>query len=130
MSERKNNFSEAWWKRKAVYVIVAVIGLVLSGFGFVTQDQVDAFAASPLLATLVGLVAASKTNPGSDSTATAADVARAATDGAASQANPADIAKQVAEYFQPAGKHAVDVATDTVNKAATSVSEYYNDRSS
>lgn len=124
MSERKNNFGEAWWKRKAVYVIVAVIGLVLSGFGFVTQDQVDAFAASPLLATLVGLVAASKTNPGSDSTATAADVARAAADGAASQANPADIAAQVVNQIDTYGKHAAKAA----NEAYTSVSEYYNNR--
>lgn len=68
-------FNEPWWRRKAVYVAVAVIGLVLTGFGVVTQDQVDAFNASPLLATLVGLFAASKTHEGSDSRTTDSQVA-------------------------------------------------------
>ena len=76
--KNEKQFNKSWWRRKAGYVLVAVIGLVLTGFGFVTQDQVDAFTASPLLATAIGMFAAAKTNAGSDSTVTAQDVAIAA----------------------------------------------------
>lgn len=120
----KKKFTQAWFIRRAAYAIVGIVLLVLAGFGLIEESQIDTIAASPILGALVAFVASAKTNPGSDSTVTAKDVEQAA------KPDHADIAKQVAEYFQPAGKHAVDVATDTVNKAATSVSEYYNDRSS
>lgn len=122
MKEKK--FKEGWWLRRASYAVVGVVLLALAGFGLIDEGQIDTIAASPILGALVAFVASAKTNPGSDSTVTAKDVEQAA------KPDPADIAKQVAEYFQPVGKHAVDVATDTVNKAATSVSEYYNNRSS
>lgn len=74
MSEKKTNFTQSWWVRRAAYVLVAVVGLVLTGLGYATQDQVDAFTASPLLGTVVGFVAAMFTHRGSDSTATGEDV--------------------------------------------------------
>lgn len=117
-------FTQPWFIRRAAYAIVGIVLLVLAGFGLIEESQIDTITASPILGALVAFVASAKTNPGSDSTVTAKDVEQAA------KPDPADIAKQVAEYFQPVGKHAVDVATDTVNKAATSVSEYYNNRSS
>lgn len=120
----KKKFTQPWFIRRAAYAIVGIVLLVLAGFGLIEESQIDTIAASPVLGALVAFVASAKTNPGSDSTVTAKDVEQAA------KPDPADIAKQVAEYFQPVGKHAVDVATDTVNKAATSVSEYYNNRSS
>ena len=115
----KKKFTQPWFIRRAAYAIVGIVLLVLAGFGLIEESQIDTIAASPILGALVAFVASAKTNPGSDSTVTAKDVEQAA------KPDPADIAKQVAEYFQPVGKHAVDVATDTVNKAATSVSEYY-----
>ena len=74
MSEKKRNFREGWWIRKAIYVVVAVAGVVATGFGVVSTEQVDAITASPVLATVVGLIAASFTNRGSDSPVTEADV--------------------------------------------------------
>lgn len=118
----KKKFTQPWFIRRAAYAIVGIVLLVLAGFGLIEESQIDTIAASPILGALVAFVASAKTNPGSDSTVTAKDVEQAA------KPDPADIAKQVAEYFQPVGKHAVDVATGTVNKAATSVSEYYNNR--
>lgn len=67
---------EPWAVRKAAYILVGAVGLVLWYFGFIEQDQADALANSPLLATLVSWVAAAKTHEGSDSTATDSDVAR------------------------------------------------------
>lgn len=67
---------EPWALRKLAYIIVGFVGLVLWYFGFIEQDQADALANSPLLATLVSWIAASKTHEGSDSTATEEDVAR------------------------------------------------------
>lgn len=116
----KKNIKQPWFIRRAAYAIVGVALLVLAGFGLIEEAQIDAIAASPILGALVAFIASAKTNPGSDSTVTAKDVEQAA------KPDPAAIAREVAEYFQPVGKHAMSVATDTVNKAATSVREHYN----
>ena len=115
MSEKKRNFREGWWIRKAIYVVVAVAGVVATGFGFASTEQVDAITASPVLATVVGLIAASFTNRGSDSPVTEEDVevARSAT-----VVDPSEVAAQVVEQINNYGKHA--------QETITSVADYYN----
>lgn len=116
MKDKK--FKESWWLRRAAYAVVGVVLLALAGFGLIDEGQIDTIAASPVLGALVAFIASAKTHSGSDSTATAADVARAAADGAASQANPADIAAQVVNQIDTYGKHA--------QETITSVADYYN----
>lgn len=120
MSEKKRNFREGWWIRKAIYVVVAVAGVVATGFGFVSTEQVDAITASPVLATIVGLVAASFTNRGSDSPVTEEDVEVARS---AAVVNPSEVAAQVVEQINNYGKHAAGVVKD---KAEQTVADYYN----
>ena len=114
MSEKKRNFREGWWIRKAIYVVVAVVGVVATGFGFASAEQVDAITASPVLATVVGLIAASFTNRGSDSPVTEEDVevARSST-----VVNPSEVAAQVVEQINSYGKHA--------QEQVKSVADYY-----
>ena len=114
MSEKKRNFREGWWIRKAIYVVVAVVGVVATGFGFASAEQVDAITASPVLATIVGLIAASFTNRGSDSPVTEEDVevARSST-----VVNPSEVAAQVVEQINSYGKHA--------QEQVKSVADYY-----
>ena len=114
MSEKKRNFREGWWIRKAIYVVVAVVGVVATGFGFASAEQVDAITASPVLATVVGLIAASFTNRGSDSPVTEADVEAARS---SAVVNPAEVAAQVVEQINSYGKHA--------QEQVKSVADYY-----
>lgn len=82
MSEKKTQFKSSWWIRRASYLIIGVAGLIAAGFGLIDEGQLDALTASPLLATVVGFIAAAFTHQGSDSTVTANDVAKAAAAGA------------------------------------------------
>ena len=82
MSEKKTQFKSTWWIRRAAYLVIGVAGLIAAGFGLIDEGQLDALTASPLLATVVGFIAAAFTHQGSDSTVTATDVAKAAADGA------------------------------------------------
>lgn len=128
--KNEKQFKKPWWIRRAAYVLVAVIGLVLTGLGYATQDQVDAFTASPLLGTVVGFVAAMFTHRGSDSTATGDDVraerevaiAAAASHGGPSvEAIVAEALKQVNSY----GEHALGEAAKHVRSAVDSTADYY-----
>ena len=114
MSEKKRNFREGWWIRKAIYVVVAVVGVVATGFGFASAEQVDAITASPVLATVVGLIAASFTNRGSDSPVTEEDVEVARS---SAVVNPSEVAAQVVEQINSYGKHA--------QEQVKSVADYY-----
>ncbi|MDN6706713.1 hypothetical protein [Corynebacterium glyciniphilum] len=111
---KDKNFTQGWWIRRAVYAVVTVVLLVAAGFGLIDEGQIDAVAASPILGALVTFLAAAKTNPGSDSTATAADVAAAQE----SQPSADDIAQRVVDGINTYGKHA--------QEAVTSVADYYN----
>lgn len=82
MSEKKTQFKSPWWIRRAAYLVIGVAGLIAAGFGLIDEGQLDALTASPLLATVVGFIAAAFTHQGSDSTVTATDVAKAAAAGA------------------------------------------------
>ncbi|MDN6660973.1 MAG: hypothetical protein L0L26_03790 [Corynebacterium variabile] len=82
MSENKTKFKSSWWIRRAAYLVIGVAGLIAAGFGLIDEGQLDALTASPLLATVVGFIAAAFTHQGSDSTVTATDVAKAAAAGA------------------------------------------------
>lgn len=82
MSEKKTQFKSSWWIRRASYLVIGVAGLIAAGFGLIDEGQLDALTASPLLATVVGFIAAAFTHQGSDSTVTATDVAKAAAAGA------------------------------------------------
>lgn len=82
MSEKITKFKSPWWIRRAAYLIIGVVGLIAAGFGLIDEGQLDSLTASPLLATVVGFIAAAFTHQGSDSTVTADDVAKAAAAGA------------------------------------------------
>lgn len=76
----KNSFREPWFIRRALYLVISAVLLVLSGIGIVQAEQIDSLTAtlSTTLGTLLGAlgtgIAATKTNRGSDSTATYADL--------------------------------------------------------
>ena len=108
MSEKKTQFTSSWWIRRASYLVIGVAGLIAAGFGLIDEGQLDALTASPLLATVVGFIAAAFTHQGSDSTVTAADVAKAVADGAQATAQ-ADVAGRV--------QAAVDAAVSTLPTA-------------
>lgn len=110
----KENIKQPWFIRKAAYALVGVVLLVLAAFGLLDEGQIDAIAASPILGAAVAFFASTRTHSGSDSTATAADVAAAKVD-------PADIARQILEGFEPAGRHALN----ETRKAAQTVADHY-----
>lgn len=84
--------------RRWVYVVVGLAGIIAAYFGVVDEQQLDAITASPLLATIVGWVAAMFTHEGSDSRATDADVARA---GSAAALDVEQLAAEVAGKLLP-----------------------------
>lgn len=108
MSEKKTQFKSSWWIRRAAYLVIGVVGLIAAGFGLIDEGQLDALTASPLLATVVGFIAAAFTHQGSDSTVTATDVAKAAADGAQATVQ-ADVADRV--------QAAIDAAISTLPTA-------------
>lgn len=112
---KEKNFKQGWWIRKAGYVIASVIGLVLTGFGVVTQEQVDVATASPLLVTLIGSVAAFFTHRGSGDPTTREDVELAE---AAGHGGPARVDVQAViaalDQVQSTGRHALNEAQETV----------------
>lgn len=108
MSEKKTQFKSPWWIRRASYLVIGVAGLIAAGFGLIDEGQIDALTASPLLATLVGFIAAAFTHQGSDSTVTATDVAKAAAAGAQATAQ-AEVTDRV--------QSAIDAAISTLPTA-------------
>ena len=108
MSEKKTQFKSSWWIRRAAHLVIGVAGLIAAGFGLIGEGQIDALTASPLLATVVGFIAAAFTHQGSDSTVTAEDVAKAAAAGAQATAQ-ADVAGRV--------QAAIDAAVSTLPTA-------------
>ena len=108
MSEKKTQFKSTWWIRRASYLVIGVAGLIASGFGLIDEGQLDALTASPLLATVVGFIAAAFTHQGSDSTVTATDVAKAAAAGAQATAQT-DVTDRV--------QSAIDAAISTLPTA-------------
>lgn len=101
-------FKSSWWIRRASYLIIGVAGLIAAGFGLIDEGQLDALTASPLLATVVGFIAAAYTHQGSDSTVTATDVAKAAAAGAQATAQ-AEVTDRV--------QAAIDAAISTLPTA-------------
>lgn len=112
---KENNFKQGWWIRKAGYVLAAVIGLVLTGFGVATQDQVDVATASPLLGTLIGSVAAFFTHRGSGDPTTREDVelAESAGHGGPSQVDVQAFIEAL-NQVQSTGRHALNEAQEAV----------------
>lgn len=108
MSEKSTQFKSPWWIRRAAYLVVGVVGLIAAGFGLIDEGQLDALTASPLLATVVGFIAAAFTHQGSDSTVTANDVAKAAAAGAQAAAQ-----SEVTDRVQAA----IDAAISTLPTA-------------
>lgn len=89
---------QPWMIRRGVYLMVGLVGLIAAYFGIVDEQQLDAITASPLLATIVGWLAAMFTHEGSDSRATDADVARA---GSAATLDVEQLAVEVAGKLLP-----------------------------
>lgn len=114
MDKANWKFSEAWFIRRGVYAALAVVLLLLVGFGVISSDTMDQLLekADMLLGLLIASgalgFASSKTNAGSDSTVTAQDVAAAAESASAGasdytiRATVAEVLDQVNSY----GKHA------------------------
>lgn len=92
----KLDMTAKWAWRKLAYALVALIVGVLGAFGIASEVQADQWTQNldALIPWILGIiapaVASAKTNAGSDSTATAADVA-------AAQADPDDVAARVVE---------------------------------
>lgn len=120
----KDNIKQPWFRRKVAYVIVAIVGLIAAAFGLVDEAQIDAIAASPILATLVGLFAATKTTPGSDSTVTADDVAIASQ---GSGHSVQDIVGEALNQVQNYGQHAINTVSETVEEKIPEVGDFYKD---
>lgn len=98
-----------WFTRKIIYIVIAIAGVVLAGFGVVSTDQADQISEQALevvpslLAVIASGYAAAKTHPGSDSTVTAEDVAQAA-------AAPL--------YAEPTGRHSATGGGETTSDYA------------
>lgn len=113
-----------WAIRKVLYFVAAAVVAILGAFGVLSEVQVDQWTDQLdkilpyAFGVLAPLIAGAKTNAGSDSTATAADVAAAAqvdTDAVASE-----VYRRITDVAQT-GQHALD----TVAQAATSVADHY-----
>ena len=113
---KTKQFTQPWFIRRAVYAVVGVVLLVAAGFGLIDEGQIDTIAASPILGALVAFLASAKTHPGSDSTATAQDVADAAS------VDADTIADRLFEKINTYGAHAAEAVKD---RAEQTVEDYY-----
>lgn len=110
-TKRQTNFDKPWWKRKATYAVVAVLGIIATGLGFMTADQYEALMASPLLATIVGGLAYINTGPDSDSTTAAAEREKLRQE---LQENAAQLQASVTEQVHTALQGVLDYLPDRV----------------
>lgn len=117
--EKKNNFHENWWWRRLIYVIVAAVGVILTGFGIVDAGQFDVIEASPLLATAVGVLAAMFTGTGSDSRAKDSELAEARLDRRDFEDNLATLQGQIQQQVS----NALDLLPDRVQEAVRALYE-------
>lgn len=84
MNKPKFDPSAKWAWRKVLYYVAAAVVAILGAFGILSEVQVDQWTGQLdkiipwVLGVAAPLLAGAKTNAGSDSTATAADVAEAA----------------------------------------------------
>lgn len=64
----QRTLGNSWWVRKLIYVIVAVVGLVATGVGFVSPDLADSWLSQSgnIAAAVGGIVAALFTGRFSD----------------------------------------------------------------
>lgn len=112
MSKIKNVPAWAW--RKTLYFVGAAVVAVLGAFGILSEVQVNEWTEQldKILPYVIGvfipLLAGSRTNPGSDSAATDADVERAASVGTDTVADK--IADRLRAEGEAAGKNAADAA--------------------
>lgn len=118
-SKRETKWQQPWFLRRAAYAVVGVVLLVLAGAGVIEQGQIDAIEASPILGAIVAFIASSRTNAGSDSTVTVADVDRASAEARAqAQAQLEDVRQAiqsgVAEQVAAAVQHLPDSVRDRV----------------
>lgn len=123
MSEQKreSKWAQGWFIRRACYAIVGLALLILAGFGLIEEGQIDSITASPLLGTAIAWMAAAKTNPGSDSTTTNADVEVSQRARAELEAQIAALQSQIGEQVQSAVSGVVDLLPDRVQDAVRSV---------
>lgn len=116
--EFKKQKPQPWQVRRIAYGLAAVIIGVLGWIGVISDIQADQIGDQLdkwlpiLLGVLAPAIAAAKTHPGSDSTATDADVEAAAaidTDTVADK-----IAARLRSEGEAAGKHAADTAFEYI----------------
>lgn len=138
--KRETHFKEGWWRRKAIYVLLAAGFLVAAGMGWITQEQAAEWTdrLANVIPELLGAAGfsfvAGKVHSGSDSTATFANVE-------ATAANAAAAARREAEglledqrkkfettirglYEAPYGRH--ESVPPAPEPEITSVKEFYN----
>ncbi|MGP9760128.1 hypothetical protein [Corynebacterium sp. AOP12-C2-36] len=113
-----------WAIRKILYFAAAAVVAILGAFGVLSEVQVDQWTDQLdkilpyAFGVLAPLIAGAKTNAGSDSTATAADVAAAAQ--VDTNAVASEVYRRITDVAQT-GQHALTTAT----QAATSVADHY-----
>lgn len=119
--KRETNWTAPWFLRRVMYAVVGLAMLLLAGLGLIEEGQIDTIAASPILGTVVAWLAAAKTNPGSDSTVTAADVEVSRKARAELDAQLAALQSQIQDQVQGAVSGAVDLLPDRVQEAVRSI---------
>lgn len=125
MSEqnRESKWAQGWFIRRACYAIVGLVLLVLAGFGLIEEGQIDSITASPLLGTAIAWMAAAKTNPGSDSTTTNADVEVSQRARAELQEQITALQSQIGDQVQSAVSGVVDMLPDRVQDKVREIYE-------
>lgn len=77
MNSAKDNIKQAWFLRKALYLVTAVVMFVLSVFGIVTVEASEQAVTqvvevgTPIISMIVAAIAAKKTTADSDNTISA-----------------------------------------------------------
>lgn len=121
--KRQTKFTQPWFIRRACYAVVGLVLLVLAGFGLIEEGQIDSITASPLLGTAIAWMAAFKTNEGSDSTTTNADVEVSQRARAELQEQITALQSQIGDQVQSAVSGVVDMLPDRVQDKVREIYE-------
>lgn len=122
----KHTITQPWFLRKGMYFLVGIVLLGLSAFNVIDQAKMDSIMVAleanilPLLGSALNLWAGAKTNAGSDSKITEADVAAARREalldsaGDLAETVARNVGDRVGEYLNPTPRDA-EASTEAVS---------------